>query len=58
MKQYTVVMINGRAFDLEAGEMIDEEGFIHFYIGDDEVGVFKKDNIAGWFVDEYEDPEE
>lgn len=58
MKIYTIVLINGKTIEIDGDGMMEDDEYIHFLYDNEEVGVFKKGNIAGWFVDEYEDSEE
>ena len=43
-------MINGRIIQFEADAVEDNMGFITFYLDGEEIGEFKKDNIAGYLA--------
>lgn len=56
---YVIVPLTGKMLEFNADEMEDEDGYYRFLIDDEIIAVFKKDNIAGYFVSEdYEDDEE
>lgn len=47
---YQIIMINGRIIQFEADAVEDNMGFITFYLDGEEIGEFKKDNIAGYLA--------
>ena len=51
---YQVVTINAKILAFTADEVELEDGIYTFYYDGEEVGKFKRDNIAGYFVDDME----
>lgn len=55
---YTVVTINGRGFMFQADRMMEFKGEYVFYDGDEIVGEFNKNSIAGYFISRYVEEED
>lgn len=55
---YLVVMMNAKMVSFIADEVEEEEGTYKFYLDGEVIGQFKKDNIAGYFMEMLEDLED
>lgn len=48
---YLVVMMNAKMVSFIADEVEEEDGTYKFYLDGEIIGQFKKDNIAGYFME-------
>lgn len=51
-------MMNAKMVSFIADEVEEEEGTYKFYLDGDVIGQFKKDNIAGYFMEEMQELED
>ena len=52
---YLVVLLNGKMVQFLGDEVELEEGTYRFFLDGEIIGEFKKDNIAGYFMQEMEE---
>lgn len=57
-KMYTIITLNGRAYQFYADELKECGDTWMFYYDDDLVAEFKKDALAGYFITTYFEEEE
>lgn len=55
---YLVVMMNAKMVTFIGDEVELEEGTYKFYLDGEVIGEFKKDNIAGYFMEELQEVED